>query len=153
MIKNRVSSELSATKQKTLLDLIEQIKKGLPFLIDLSKEERQSLPKMGDKTRAFVQKALDVAAQNPSFLPRSFDVDEMRKDVELFEALQPLRLAMAQLLELIEDTSIEVGCEAYLAALTVYQSAKNGGQGEALDGLVDSMAKRFARKAILKKDQ
>lgn len=37
------------------------IKQKLPFLIDLIAEERKSLPKMGDKSRAFVSKALEVA--------------------------------------------------------------------------------------------
>ncbi len=40
----------------------------------------------------FVSKALEVTTQNPGFLPRSFDLDEMRKDVELFETLYPLLL-------------------------------------------------------------
>jgi hypothetical protein len=40
---------------------------------------------MGDKSRAFVSKALEVARQNPDFLPRSFDLDEMKRDVELLD--------------------------------------------------------------------
>lgn len=51
---------------------------------DLTLEER----------RAFVHKALEIATQNPEFLPRSFNVDEMCHDVELFEALQPISLAL-----------------------------------------------------------
>jgi hypothetical protein len=65
-------------------------------LIDLTNEERKALPKMGDKSRAFVSKALEVATQNPDFLPRSFDLDEMRKDVLLFEQLYPLLLSLNQ---------------------------------------------------------
>lgn len=52
---------------------IATIKTKLPFLIDLSVEERKALLKLGDKSRAFVSKALEVATQNPDFLPRSFD--------------------------------------------------------------------------------
>ena len=51
--------------------------------MDLTPEQRKSLPKMGDKSQAFVNKALEVATQNPDFLPGSFDLEEMKRDVEL----------------------------------------------------------------------
>jgi hypothetical protein len=104
MTVNRVSASLSPADQKAVLDAIATIKQKLPFLTNLAQEERNTLPRMGDKSRAFVSKALEVAAQNPDFLPRSFDVDEMRSDVQLFEAMQPLTLALTQLQELVNDT-------------------------------------------------
>jgi hypothetical protein len=72
-------------------------------LIGLTIEERKSLPKLGDKSQAFVTKALEVATQNPDFLPRSFDLYEMRRDVELFETLYPVLLSLIQLQELVND--------------------------------------------------
>ncbi|MGA7936587.1 MAG: hypothetical protein WCA35_23735 [Kovacikia sp.] len=86
------------------MDAVGTIKAKLSFLVDLSAEERKALPKMGDKSRAFVSKALEVATQNPDFLPRSFNLEELRKDVQLFEALYPLLLSMTQLQELLDDT-------------------------------------------------
>ncbi|APB34158.1 hypothetical protein GlitD10_1832 [Gloeomargarita lithophora Alchichica-D10] len=144
---NRVSAVLSKEDCEAILAAFNTIKTKLPFLIDLTKEERVALPKMGDKSRAFVTKALEVATQNPDFLPRSFDLEEMRKDTELFEAMYPILLASSQIHELIEDTVMEVGSEAYAAALVVYNYAKTSDQGAGLDGVVDEMAKRFARKS------
>jgi len=126
---------------------IATIKQKLPFLIDLSPEERRALPHMGDKSRVFVSKAADVAAQNPDFLPRSFNVEELCRDAELFAALQPITLALTQLQELVDDTQVEVGGEAYAGALVVYNYAKNSGQGLALDSVADELGRRFARKA------
>jgi hypothetical protein len=37
---------------------------ALSFTVYLSPEERQSLQKMGDKTLAFVEKALEMASDN-----------------------------------------------------------------------------------------
>jgi hypothetical protein len=54
---------------------------------------------------------------------------------------------LAQLNELVEDTVMEVGSEAYTAALLVYNYAKANGAGSGLDGVVDEMGKRFARKS------
>jgi hypothetical protein len=114
---NRISATLSSADQQAVLAAINTIREKLPFLIDLSPEDRRTLPRMGDSGRGFVTQALEVASQNTDILPRSFDVDEMRKDVELLNALSPILLALAQLNELVDDTFMEVGSEAYVAAL------------------------------------
>lgn len=152
-MQNRIDASLSATVRDEILDLIAQIRTKLPFLIDLSPEERQTLPKMGDKSRAFVSGSLQLATQDDSFLPRAFDVGEMRKDVELAENMQPITVALKQLSEYVDDTYIQVGSEAYTAALVVYQSAKRNGQGAALDGLLDALGQRFARKSKEEPDE
>lgn len=144
---NRISAPLSQTDRQVMLDAINTIRTKLPFLIDLSPEERRTLPRMGDKSRGFVAQALEVAEQNPDILPRSFDVAEMRKDVELLSALSPVLAALSQLNELVDDTVMEVGSEAYAAALLIYQFARAAGKGSALDTALDGMAQRFARKA------
>jgi hypothetical protein len=141
-----ISATLAQTQKDAVLQAIATIKENLPFLVDLSADDRKALPKMGDKSRAFVSKALEVATQNPEFLPRSFDLDEMRKDVQLFEALYPLLLSLMQLQDLLDDTSLAVGSEAYAAALQVYNYAKASGQGTGLDTMVEEMGQRFARR-------
>jgi hypothetical protein len=108
---------------------------------------------MGDKSRAFVSKALEVARQNPDFLPRSFDIDEMRKDVQLFEAMYPIVVALAQLQELVDDTTMAAGSEAMAAALQVYNYAKASGQGAGLEGMVEELGQRFARRTRKAKPQ
>ncbi|MEH2371996.1 hypothetical protein [Nostoc sp.] len=143
----QISATLTQTERDAVLHAISTIKEKLPFLVDLSSDDRKALPKMGDKSRAFVSKALEVAAQNPEFLPRSFDLEEMRKDVQLFEALYPVLLSLTQLQELVDDTTMAVGSEAYAAALQVYNYAKASGQGAGLDAVVVEMGRRFARKA------
>jgi hypothetical protein len=148
-----ISASLTQVDRMTVMNSIATIREALPFLIDLTAEERKALPKMGDKSRAFVSKALEVATQNPDFLPRSFDLEEMRRDVELYEALYPIVIALSQLQELLSDTQVTVGSEAYAAALQVYNYAKASGGGAGLDGMVDELGQRFARKSRKPKPQ
>ncbi|BAT56318.1 hypothetical protein NOS3756_53220 [Nostoc sp. NIES-3756] len=144
---SKVSARLTPADREAVMQSINTIKEKLPFLVDLTTEERKSLPKLGDKSRAFVSKALEIATQNPDFLPRSFDLDEMRRDIELFEALYPILLSLTQLQELVDDTSVAVGSEAYAAGLMVYNYAKASGKGAGLDSMVDDLGRRFARKS------
>ena len=73
MAENRVNGSLTPADREAVMRAIATIREKLPFLIDLTTEDRRTIVKMGDKSRAFVSKALEVATQNPEFLPRSFD--------------------------------------------------------------------------------
>ncbi|MCC5599884.1 hypothetical protein LC586_11745 [Nostoc sp. CHAB 5714] len=132
---------------------IATIREKLPFLVDLTTEERRTMLKMGDKSRAFVSKALEVATQNPNFLPRSFDLEEMRRDLALFEALYPVLLSLTQLQELVDDTCIASASEAYAAALAVYSYAKASGDVTGLDAVIDEMGRRFNRRSKKKQPE
>jgi hypothetical protein len=43
-----------------------------PYVVALTSQERHELPKMGEKTIAFVEKATDFAYQNPNLMPPYF---------------------------------------------------------------------------------
>jgi hypothetical protein len=144
MSENLVSAELSAEDRQAVLDAIALVREKLPFLIALSPEDRKALPKMGDKGRGFVVKSLEIAKQNPDILVRSFDVDEFAKDLALADALSPVLLAVQSLHEMIDDTLLAVGSDAYLAALEVYGAAKRA-KAPGFDELAASMGRRFKR--------
>lgn len=55
MAQNRISASLSTSDRDAVLAAITQIRQKLPFLIDLTADERRALPKLGDKSRAFVE--------------------------------------------------------------------------------------------------
>lgn len=63
MADNRISASLSQADREAVMSAIATIREKLPFLIDLTTQERRSLPKLGDKSRAFVSKSLEVATQ------------------------------------------------------------------------------------------
>src|SRR5215218_7378590 len=147
MPENRISAQLGEAERQAVFTSIQTIRQKLPFLIDLTPEERRALPKFGDKSRGFVEQALQVGEQNPGILPQMFDVGEMRNDVELLIALSTVHAALAQLFELVDDTHMEVGGEAYAAALLVYQFARAAGKGSALDAAVEGLGQHFARKS------
>ncbi|BAY79679.1 Methyl-accepting chemotaxis protein [Nostoc sp. DSM 114161] len=153
MAENRVSASLSPADKYAVMQAIATIREKLPFLIDLTPEDRRTMLKMGDKSRAFVSKALEVATQNPNFLPRSFDLEEMRRDLEIYEDLYPVLLSLTQLQELVDDTCIAAASEAYGAALAVYSYAKASGDVAGLDAVIDEMGRRFNRRSKKKQPE
>lgn len=147
MNENRISATLSQADVDAILNAIKSIKEKLPFLVNLTVDERRALNKPGDRSRNFIDKAMEVATQNPDILPRLFNVEEMRKDIELSQRLQPILLALSQLQEVVDSTAAVINSEAYAAALSVYGYAKAAGKAAALQDTLDELSKRFSRKS------
>ena len=70
MTQNRVRATLAPADRDAVLNSIAAIREKLPFLIDLTADKRNEIVKLGDKSRAFVTKAFEVASHNPDLLPR-----------------------------------------------------------------------------------
>ncbi|MCS7053710.1 MAG: hypothetical protein NZM09_08245 [Ignavibacterium sp.] len=143
-----ISAEISDRDKREILDLVQQIESRLNFLINLTPEERQSIPKMGDKTIAFVQKALELAQQNPNLVPPYVNLDELRRDFELSIRLKDILNAVSRVYEKLSDTYIAAGSEAFTAALSFYKSAKAASKMNVAgtDIIVEELSKRFEKK-------
>ena len=144
MSQNLISAELSAEEQAATLAAIQQIQ-SLPFLIGLSNKDKQKLNKMGDKSRSFVDQALNLAKQNTDILPNRFDLEEFERDVALYHALRPINTAISKLSELVDGTLLAVGSDAYTAALDVYAFAKMSNGVTGLEDLRAAMGGRFRK--------
>ncbi|MDR1325101.1 MAG: hypothetical protein LBK00_03595 [Treponema sp.] len=94
------------------------------YLLALTPAERRELPKMGEKTISFVEKAFDFARQNPTLVPPYLNVDAFGADFSDAHGLWALLNSVRQLEEGIDDTEMVAGSEAYQAALVFYQSVK-----------------------------
>ncbi|MCX7103302.1 MAG: hypothetical protein NTX38_17925 [Methylobacter sp.] len=147
MTTNLINGELPLDQQQAILQALTDIQAKLPFLIDLTTADRRSLPKMGAKSRGFVDQGLVLATQNSGILPRNFDIDQYNREVLLVRQLEPIVLALRQLMKRVEDTFMAAGSEAYTQTLMVYQAAKISGKTGALDEHLDSLAQRFAHKS------
>lgn len=151
-MENKIDATLSKAVRDQILDLIQQIRTLLPFLVDLTPEERQTLFKMGESGRPFVEAGLNIVEQDDSFMPRSFDKAEMREDNELYEAVLPVYMAIAPLFDAIEDTMMLIGSDLIQAGLEVYRNARANGKGENLEPLIPLLSRRFKHNPSKKAD-
>ena len=112
----------------------------------MSREERKAIPALGGKTYGFARKAFEIAAQNPGILPAAVSMDEVRNTEHLYESLSAIKLAIDQLQKQVDDTTMQVGGNAYAMARSIYACAKNGFAGASLQTAADELRKRFGRK-------
>jgi hypothetical protein len=142
---------LTPEAQKKVMDAIATIQEAFPFLIDLTADQRRKLLRMGDGSRGFVSKASELIRQNPDFLPRYMNAEQMSQTAALWAQMEGFLFAINQLQELMEDTHVALGSQVYRDSLKIYQYAKSVNHTGTLEQIVDEMGKRFNRKGGKKK--
>jgi hypothetical protein len=95
-----------------------------PHLISLSLADRKEIPKMGERSQAFVGKAREFASQNPGLVPSFLDLAAFEIDWRAVELLTSLQRILAPLADNLNDTLTLSGSEAYQAALLFYSNVK-----------------------------
>lgn len=142
---NYVSAVLSAesvTKATAALDLF---KTFFPFGLHLDPSVRKIIPKMDDKRKPFVEKALQYAKSEPRIVPPYTDLAELTKDLTLYNSLGELERKLISITEMISDTRTAAGSDAYVAALSIYNSAKAAAKANipGTSSIVDELSKLF----------
>jgi hypothetical protein len=148
---NKISAEITPEGKALILANIEEIKTLMPYLINLSVEERKTLKSIGDKNMTFVQKCLEAALANPSELKANFDILEYQRDVNLFNNLIAIKIACQSLLELVDDSMKAAGIDAMKSSFEVYDALKASAKNNAnVKAIVDDIAIRFKGQGKLK---
>ena len=144
-MENKVSITIDEEAMTTISQALTAIRQNLPELINLKEEERHVLPKMGDKTVAFVNKNLEYAKQNPRVVPGFLDMVEFEKDVIAVNDFRKVLIPLQQLVEKLNDTTLQAGSEAYTAALIFYNAVKGATKaGEpGMKNVYDNLQSRF----------
>jgi hypothetical protein len=119
-----LSASLAPAQATAIATAIATIKTNLPFLINLTPDERQSFSKMGDDGFVYVTKALEHAANNASIIPPAISVAEGKKDLDLANALRPILQQLTSLVESVDDTMMAAGVEAKDFADNFYNIVK-----------------------------
>ena len=141
-----ISATVSEADAKAVKDAVAVIQQKLPFLIDLTVDERKGTFKAGPNSLSFVQTAMQAAQNNPDIFPKSFDVAEFASDVNLFAVLTELNTVLAQLTSSIDDTRLAVGGEAMKEATQVYNYVKTAAANTpGLKPVADQLGQRFQK--------
>lgn len=142
---NYISAEISPEKVTEVLNLIAQIKDDLPFLIKLDNNTKKSMVSLDDGRTPFVTKGLQYALKESKIVPPFVDVDELKKDFTLFSDLQNISRELNRLADMLNDTRIAAGTDAYVATLSIYNSAKQAAKMNVpgTQAIVDDLKKVF----------
>lgn len=134
---NRVSITIPDDVKTAVLSDINDIKTKLaPYLIALTDDERQALPKAKEKTISFIDKSLNYVQKNPKFSPAYIDATELTKDVTAANTLLEFLRPLEQVVSGLDDTAMKAASEAYVVCLAYYNSVSRASEM----GIPDSKA-------------
>ena len=147
---NQISTTIPAEALADILAKVNVLNESLAnyLLFNLTPTDRLELSKMGDKTIAFVQKALEYGETNPTLVPGYLDIPEAKKDLALSQDLNSVLKQVSTLQRAIEDTMMVAGSEAYNAALVFYNSVKGASRVNVpgSEAVYNDLRQRFAVK-------
>ena len=149
-MENRLSITIPTADLAAAKAALQQVQSILaPYVIALTPEQRKTIPKMSDGTEPFVAKVIEYAADAPQFLPPFVNREEFDKDWQAISGLLPLLRLCTQIEDTLSDTSMMAGSEAYVSALSYYNSVKQAAKVNAPDAkaIYEDLRKRFERKS------
>jgi hypothetical protein len=142
----KIDATLSQAEQADITSKVNAIQAVLaPFSVVLTLTERRSKGRGGDKSRAFILHAAQFALQNANVLRRNFDDAGFQRRVTLLSALEGVSAQLTQLLERVNDTTLELRSQVYKESLAVYKDAKEAGEGGQFDTALAELGKPFAQ--------
>lgn len=121
---NQISATISQKDLKEIIEAIGFIDEKLSDLVSLSEEELSALPKMEKNTFSFVLENLKLAESNKELVPEDVNLGELKKDVELVNAIQKIYTPIKVLSKKLNDSAILASSEAYLPSLAIYNAIK-----------------------------
>ena len=123
-----------------------------PYLISLTNDQKAGLPKMGEKSIPFVTKAAEYLAIPTTPAPPYIDAAELKIDVAAYETLRQIRQVVAPTFEMLDDTMLLCGSEAYVAVLAFYNYLKGASKMNVPGAktIYDDLSTRFPGRTVKK---
>lgn len=144
---NLVHGTLTDKAQAEVLKAIDTIRKALPFLICLSKDERKRLAKPGvDAIAACELITRTLEPHSKLFSSDMVDMQELKSDLALIQMLTPIQEAISRVQEDIDSTLLAAKSDSYRAGLQAYtiatlKSAQQPGLAAAIEPLKEVMVR------------
>ena len=117
-----------------------------PRYVQLDGEAIRRLPKMGEKSVAFVEDALEAAKDNPDTLPADFSVAEFDKALVVNKQMSRIDLRLEQITTGVSNMAILSGSSAMSRANQAYGFFQIGARTKAaLKAVVERLSERYKR--------
>ncbi len=121
---NYISAEIDAATITEVLGHLAAIKTKIPFLLKLENNAKKGMVSMDDSRAPFVAKCLQYGLAESNIVPPYVDLIELKRDLTLFNNLQNIAREINRLADMVNDTRIAAGTDAYVSALSLYNSVK-----------------------------
>ena len=117
------------SRDEAIRRIIEELEASMHHFIEeedvnsnLTGRDRQRLISARSRNYGFIDKAFDIARDNPEFLPPNFDVNMLYSNIRQLEDLRQLMLVLQQYLQLVTNSFMQQADVCFREALRIYAS-------------------------------
>ncbi len=146
MENDRIHAAISSADMEVIIQSLGAVKSKLNFLISLTPQEKKALFKMGNAFKPFVQMAIQTAEQYPQIISPSIDVNELKKDYELYNNLTLIFTQLSEIFEGVDNSLTASGSDCLSSSLDIYGEVKaNRAKIAGLNAVYEEMKPFFKR--------
>jgi len=140
-------ASLTKENEELAVQSINAAQAVFPWLIGLTPEVRQSLPKMGKGGLDFVERTLIYGKEHPNLVTAFQDLDTQDHKLGLLKQIQRVLSILEPFCEELSDTYMLLGTEAYASARVFYNTAKAAAKMgvPGCDVIVKDLAERYKK--------
>ena len=144
---NRISAEITAAVKAQVLQKITEIFNLLTMLINLTADQRRSIPNIRTQRAGMVPTFLQEMNAHHDLVPSYVSMTELAKDKQLFSDLEEIAARVFELFEALTDTSQAAASDMYLAFLAFYNNVKEAARRGVVgaDAILAALRVFFAR--------
>lgn len=138
-----VNETIGTETREALLDQIRTLTDAMPVMVTIPPGERRRMAKLGLRSRAFAEDAIQLALENTEILPRALDPAVLRAKLDTVENLRDITAALRQLTGRLHETLTVAGAELYEDARLIYTLVKTGMRPGGADHARVELQKRY----------
>lgn len=144
---NRIDAEITAAVKTQILTKFQEILDLLPMRVNLTPQEKQSIPSLGPARTGMVPVFIQVMQAHPELVPSYVNVPLLLRDQALLSALNELFGRSSEVTESLKDTAHVAGADMYLAFLAVWNNVKEARRRNVpgIDAIYDLLKPFFTR--------
>jgi len=147
MSTNQINTEFSPLQEAAINTAFADINTNFPFAVNLTKDERSSIPNIDNERYPFVQRTIDIHAPNNPNLVSGFagSLPEAQKDWNLMNQCETFKQKALMLIEKLNDTQQLAASEVYRFMRQLYATAKLAAENNVpgADAVVDDLKPLF----------
>ena len=121
----------------------------------LTGSDRRRLVGAGVRNNGFIDKAFDIARDNPQFMPPHFDVEALIQNMEDLEDLRQLTWTLQQFFQAVSNALLVKSDSCYRDALRIYASLREQARNrvEGAEPLFNALRTFFSRRRMPANDE
>lgn len=146
-LENKVSAVLTQEQVQTILESVQAVRTGLPFLLNMLASMKRRFPTIGTERAGMIETFNNAMANHPTLIPGFVDMPELQKDLALWSQMLPIISQVRELCEAVEDTHHAIGSDIFMAYLSFYNNVKQAAKRNVpgADTLLASLKPWFER--------